>query len=180
MEYVGVFGIMSTLKVGTIQDHANSITAMSIDSAGRVTEPAKPFLMCNCTGHGSTVTPSGYTGLVPFQNILSSRGISLNTSTYLWTVPVTGLYNISAAVRLNADYSYLYWTLDDRTGSPARLQGDKLVLAHGAGTSFTTCGGSVLHTLETGKSYCMSVAGSSSSAVAIDGGQSWMDIHLVG
>jgi hypothetical protein len=33
---------MSTLKVGTIQDHANSITAISIDSAGRVTQPAKP------------------------------------------------------------------------------------------------------------------------------------------
>ena len=26
---------MSTLKVGTIQDHANSITAMSIDGTGR-------------------------------------------------------------------------------------------------------------------------------------------------
>ena len=33
---------MSTLKVGTIQDHANSITAMTIDSAGRVSQPAKP------------------------------------------------------------------------------------------------------------------------------------------
>ena len=28
---------MSTLKVGTIQDHANSNTAISIDSGGRVT-----------------------------------------------------------------------------------------------------------------------------------------------
>ena len=27
---------MSTLKVGTIQDHANSNTAMTIDSSGRV------------------------------------------------------------------------------------------------------------------------------------------------
>ena len=27
---------MSTLKVGTIQDHANSNTAISIDSSGRV------------------------------------------------------------------------------------------------------------------------------------------------
>ena len=33
---------MSTLKVGTIQDHANSNTAISIDSSGRVTQPAKP------------------------------------------------------------------------------------------------------------------------------------------
>ena len=33
---------MSTLKVGTIQDHTNSNTAISIDSSGRVTQPAKP------------------------------------------------------------------------------------------------------------------------------------------
>ena len=33
---------MSTLKVGTIQDHTNSITAISIDSSGRVTTPVIP------------------------------------------------------------------------------------------------------------------------------------------
>ena len=33
---------MSTLKVGTIQDHASSTTAMTIDSSGRVLQPAKP------------------------------------------------------------------------------------------------------------------------------------------
>lgn len=171
---------MSTLKVGTIQDHANSNTAINIDSAGRVALPQNPFLICNCTGNNATVTPSGYTGLVPFQNVINSRGIVLNTSTYLWTVPVTGLYNISAAVRLNSNYDYLYWTIDDRTGSPARLQPDKLVLSHGAAATFTTCVGSVLHLLETGKSYGMSVAGSLSAADGIDDAQSWMDIHLVG
>ena len=30
---------MSTLKVGTIQDHTNSNNALLIDSSGRVTEP---------------------------------------------------------------------------------------------------------------------------------------------
>ena len=30
---------MSTLKVGTIQDHANSNNALLIDSSGRVTAP---------------------------------------------------------------------------------------------------------------------------------------------
>lgn len=34
---------MSTLKVGTIQDHANSTTALTIDSAGRVLTPARPM-----------------------------------------------------------------------------------------------------------------------------------------
>ena len=34
---------MSTLKVGTIQDHTNSNNAMTIDSSGRVTEPNPCF-----------------------------------------------------------------------------------------------------------------------------------------
>ena len=32
---------MSTLKVGTIQDHANSNTALTIDSSGRVSTPVR-------------------------------------------------------------------------------------------------------------------------------------------
>ena len=95
---------------------------------------------------------------------------------------MTGLYNISAAVRLNADFTFLYWVMDDRTDSsnPARLDSNKLVLAHGHGTSFTTCVGSVMFTLQTGKNYGMSVAGNSSSAVALNNEQTWMDVHLVG
>ena len=36
---------MSTLKVGTIQDHSNSNTAISIDSSGRVTLPQRVAFM---------------------------------------------------------------------------------------------------------------------------------------
>ena len=50
---------MSTLKVGTIQDHANSITAMSIDSAGRVTMPTRPAFACHLE---STVALDGNNG----------------------------------------------------------------------------------------------------------------------
>ena len=42
---------MSTLKVGTIQDHANSNTAISIDSGGRVTLNQQPmFQLGGVTG----------------------------------------------------------------------------------------------------------------------------------
>ena len=37
---------MSTLKVGTIQDHANSNTAISIDSTGNVTMPQHNQGLC--------------------------------------------------------------------------------------------------------------------------------------
>ena len=42
---------MSTLKVGTIQDHTNSNNALLIDSSGRVTEPAKPKVWCSFSNY---------------------------------------------------------------------------------------------------------------------------------
>ena len=74
----------------------------------------------------------------------------------------------------------MYWAVDDRTGSPAAVQGDKLVIGHGGGTTFTTAVGSILLNLETGKNYGMRANASSGSAVALSATQTWMDIHLVG
>ena len=170
---------MSTLAIENIE-HTNGTSAATINSTGTMTQPNIPFLICNCDGFSGNITPTSYSGLIPWQNVLSSRGIALNTSTNLWTVPVTGLYLISAAVRLNSNYSYMYWSVDDRTGSPASVQGDKLVIGHGSGTTFTTAVGSVLLTLETGKNYGMRANASSGSAVALNATQTWMDIHLVG
>tara|TARA_R100001460_G_scaffold38122_2_gene72571 strand:- start:1261 stop:1614 length:354 start_codon:yes stop_codon:yes gene_type:complete len=117
---------------------------------------------------------------VPWKNVLSSRGIILNASTNTWTVPVTGLYSISAAVRLNAEFTYLFWDLQDATGTLTAHQTGKLVLSHGNGAGFTTCLGTILAELETGKSYGTRVTGNSGSAVGLDDDQTWMDIHLVG
>ena len=44
---------MSTLKVGTIQDHANSNTAISIDSGGRPILSGQPCVAVQCT-NGNT------------------------------------------------------------------------------------------------------------------------------
>jgi hypothetical protein len=44
---------MSTLKVGTIQDHANSNTAISIDSGGRPILSGQPCVAVQCTNSGS-------------------------------------------------------------------------------------------------------------------------------
>ena len=170
----------SVLKVNELQ-HTGGTAAMTIDGSGRVALPQNPYLMCNCSGYSGNVTPQSFTGKIPLQNVISSRGIVLNASTYEWTVPVTGLYNISGAIRINGDYLYTYWTINDYTSSPARVQTDKLVIAHGyANTGFTTCCGSVLHLLETGKNYGFNINASSASAVGLDATQTWLDIHLVG
>ena len=109
MEYVGVFGIMSTLKVGTIQDHTNSITAMSIDNAGRVTMPTRPAFACHLE---STVALDGNNGwgATSGSNSLSSGawdwkithggyniGGHHNLSTNTFTAPIAGLYAFTAS-----------------------------------------------------------------------------------
>ena len=177
---------MSTLKVGTIQDHTNSNNALLIDSSGRVTEPAKPYLFAGNAG-GQNVTPTGFTGVIPYDTILGNSGISLNTSTFKFTVPVTGLYNISAQLRLDGNRTYLYWAVvDDNGGSPQVLAdadgGNNIVMGIGSssGPGFSAAVGSVLQRLQTGKTYYLRCADSSGSAVAVQGNQTWLHIHLVG
>ena len=80
---------MSTLKVGTIQDHANSNTAISIDSGGRVTEPAKPQWKINCTSQ--VIATSTWT-LMNATSAVYNIGGHYNTSTKTFTCPVAGVY----------------------------------------------------------------------------------------
>ena len=49
----------SILKVNTIQDATNSNTAISVDSSGRVTTPAKPSFRAFRSGAGNIHTPQG-------------------------------------------------------------------------------------------------------------------------
>lgn len=79
---------MSTLKVGTIQDHTNSISALVIDSAGRVTQPAKPaFHVRLSTGSGQ-----GLQGVLTFNEEDFDIGNNYSTSNGRFTAPITGIY----------------------------------------------------------------------------------------
>jgi hypothetical protein len=87
---------MSTLKVGTIQDHSNSTTAMTIDNAGRVFQPAKPVMAVR--GYNANSANSG-----PFANFMEITGWSTvdvniggGLSNGRFVAPVTGNYHIEA------------------------------------------------------------------------------------
>ena len=96
---------MSTLKVGTIQDHTNSNNALVIDSSGRVTEPAKP---CFAVITNRSVT-GDFTSTValPFDVIEFQRGGTVvaisgsgDNTVATFTAPITGIYQFNYTVNL--------------------------------------------------------------------------------
>jgi len=93
---------MSTLKVGTIQDHANSNTAMTIDSSGRILTPARPAFRAEKRASNQTVT-SGVTALVTFEHEAFDIGSDYDTSTSRFTAPIAGIYHFNAVVRAVAN-----------------------------------------------------------------------------
>ena len=98
---------MSTLKVGTIQDHANSNNALVIDSSGRVTEPVKPcFAVTTSRGVTGDFTT---TANLPFDVIEFQRGGTVvaisgsgDNTVATFTAPITGIYQFNYTVNLGA------------------------------------------------------------------------------
>ena len=89
---------MSTLKVGTIQDHANGNTAITIDSSGRVLNP-------NAIGwfvyKNAVQTASGANELITWQGVRLNQGSGFQTSggnANKFVAPVHGLYTTSATL----------------------------------------------------------------------------------
>ena len=106
---------MSTLKVGTIQDHANSITAISIDSAGRILTPARPAFRAEKRASNQTIVDSTNT-VITFEHEAFDIGSNYNTSNSRFTAPIAGIYHFNCLVRAVANsgtmaVSYTHLTL---------------------------------------------------------------------
>lgn len=88
---------MSTLKVGTIQDHTNSTTALTIDSSGRVARP-KVVSWKYITGnaHGSHAGGTAHNPMQWNQRVVDTDGaggtIIKSGTNHTIVVPVTGIY----------------------------------------------------------------------------------------
>ena len=88
---------MSTLKVGTIQDHANSNTALTIDSSGRVGRPKVPAWLFNTgNAHGAHNGGTAYNPLQWNSRQVDTDGASgtmiKGGTNHTIVIPVTGIY----------------------------------------------------------------------------------------
>ena len=84
---------MSTLKVGTIQDHANSNTAMTIDNAGRVLTPARPAFHAYGTGAWTVFSNGAWTKLVLNATPTVNIGNHYDSTNSKFVAPVAGVYH---------------------------------------------------------------------------------------
>lgn len=87
----------SELGVQTIQ-HTNGTDALTIDSSGRVNQPALPaWSAYNSSGGWSQASP------IVLDSTRVNRGSMYNTSTGVVTIPVSGVYSITAMVYAKLD-----------------------------------------------------------------------------
>lgn len=90
--FSGNVDVGGSLLVDTIKDGANTNTAMTIDSTGRILTPARPAFS------GTHINSAGNTGLTG-DIIMNTEdfdiGGNYDSSTGIYTVPVTGIYRYS-------------------------------------------------------------------------------------
>ena len=103
---------MSTLKVGTIQDHSNSTTALTIDSSGKVNAPVLGTLTRNVVSFQAT-GPTSYESysaddIMNYNNVTSggfhdNTGGNYSTSNKEFTCAIAGLYHFEASCLIQSE-----------------------------------------------------------------------------
>lgn len=100
---------MSTLKVGTIQDHTNSISAITIDNTGLVnvpvglTNPLMPYIYLRGNSASEVIQHGSAADFTNWNTETVQGGITFNSSNGRITVPKNGIYQIAAKFYLWAN-----------------------------------------------------------------------------
>lgn len=86
----------SILKVNEIQ-HSTGTSALTIDSSGRILQPAKPVWTATLTSGDISSTAD-----IVFNNEVLDQGGGYDTSTGKYTAPITGIYWVQWNITFNA------------------------------------------------------------------------------
>jgi hypothetical protein len=90
----------STLHLSTIKDSTGTNNAMTIDSSGRVSMPARPSFLAYADDGWVGITAATQVTL-PLDHTLHNVGSHYDTSTKKFTCPVAGLYTFTAQTYVN-------------------------------------------------------------------------------
>ena len=141
----------SILKVNTIQDATNSTTAISVDTAGRVTTPAKPTFLARKTSSDQQLFTSGGTNTkITFSQVDVNNGSHYDSTNSRFTAPVSGLYYFHVNLRLGTVGSTRVFTCGPRkNGSDIGYTrvfgvGGSLDFDSGAGSDHPYVSGSII------------------------------------
>ena len=102
----------SEIGVQTIQ-HTNGTDAMTIDSSGRINQPAKPIMSCKSDNGATNLTSTGMwwrdsvNGGTTF--LVNQGGITHNGSDGKFTLPVTGIYRLEYHSMLLGNGGQVQW-----------------------------------------------------------------------
>jgi len=86
---------MSKLFVDEIASKTGATDAMTIDTSGRILQPAKPIFYA-CADSNISMTTS-YAETTAFSNAFVNIGTHYSTSTGRFTAPISGVYNFGVA-----------------------------------------------------------------------------------
>ena len=94
--------IATTAQIGTIKDAGGNNTAMTIDTTGRISTPARPSFHARESAAGGG---SGATGIIVFNVADFDIGSNYNTSNGRFTAPVAGIYQFCFDALVTTDTS---------------------------------------------------------------------------
>ena len=114
--------VQTSLSVPTIKDSSGSVTAITIDSSGRVSTPVKPFAFVGFPGTDSYVAKTA-NAIVDFSHAFVNDGNHYDTSTYKFTCPVAGLYRIEISTLSENANENAAWVFYRETGGTATALG---------------------------------------------------------
>ena len=143
---------MSTLKVGTIQDHANSNTAITIDSSGNVLAPVNPKFSVRLSANTSNndYTTSATTA-VPFDTEDFDVGncMEITNNVAVFTAPVTGYYQFNYTITFQAveasGHTNVYISIDNDVTTAAADDHYRTIEDPQGGTYQTNTGSNLIY-----------------------------------
>ena len=137
---------MSTLKVGTIQDHTNSNTALSIDSSGLVTAPVGIVpKACAFSMHATSAQSLAGVTEITYEwdaSAFDTNGITdLPNNRVVITAATAGLWFLSFTSRINNSVPFRHINYIKVNGSVAIMQEQTMYSqTTGASSSCTAAG----------------------------------------